>query len=255
MPRGGKLTIETAIVDVDEHGNAKSEQTPKPGRYVSLRVTDNGTGMTKDTQSRIFEPFFTTKGIGNGSGLGLATVYGIVRQSEGYVSVDSHLGDGTIFEILFPVMRETSAPSLEAVSASIPGGKETILLVEDSDEVREVVGQFLEAGGYKVITAASSGEALRVASEYKGAIHLVLSDVVMPRTSGPELVERLSSGRPEMKVVFMSGYTSDRITTERLSKEDFNFIQKPFTQLELARKLREVLDAATKRFAGKVSSR
>jgi CheY-like chemotaxis protein len=216
--------------------------------------------MTKETQSHIFEPFFTTKGVGKGVGLGLATVYGVVRQSDGYVSVRSDLGRGTTIEILFPLVQGAfDAPSLEAVSACVPRGKETILLVEDSDEVRELIRQFLEASGYKVLPAKNSAEAIRVANKYRGAIQLVLSDVVMPRISGPELVGRLFSSRPAMKVLFMSGYTlfmsgytDERMIKEKLGKADFNFIQKPFTQMALASKLREILDGAPKRAAGKV---
>jgi PAS domain S-box-containing protein len=260
MPRGGKLNIETAVVEINEEGAAETGQTPKPGRYVALRVTDTGVGMTKETQSHIFEPFFTTKGIGKGVGLGLATVYGVVRQSDGYVSVRSDLGRGTTIEILFPLVQGAfDAPSLEAVSACVPRGKETILLVEDSDEVRELIRQFLEASGYKVLPAKNSAEAIRVANKYRGAIQLVLSDVVMPRISGPELVGRLFSSRPAMKVLFMSGYTlfmsgytDERMIKEKLGKADFNFIQKPFTQMALASKLREILDGAPKRAAGKV---
>jgi CheY-like chemotaxis protein len=250
MPRGGTLTIETATVDIDEDYSVNSEDTPKPGRYVVLRVSDTGTGMSKDTQASIFEPFFTTKTT-KGSGLGLATVYGVVRQSDGYISVHSELGYGTAFEILFPLVRETfDSPSSEAL-ARIPGGNETILLVEDSNEVRALIRQFLEGSGYKVLTAKDSAEALGISTAYQDTIHLVLSDVVMPRISGPELVGHLFANRPAMKVLLMSGYTNDRVRREMVGKDDFNLIEKPFTQLALGSKLREVLDGATTR-AGQV---
>src|SRR5579859_690473 len=245
MPLGGKLTIETANVNVDKN-SFEGERTPKPDRYAALRVTDTGIGMDKETQSRIFEPFFTTKGIDQGTGLGLATVYGIVSQSNGYISVHSELGRGTSFEILFPRVRETGdLQQLEALAACTPKGSETILLVEDATKVRELVCEFLEMSGYKVLTAGSSAETIQVASEYEGTIHLVLSDVVMPGVSGPVLVEHLLSKRPAMKVLFMSGYTDDRITQDKVSKKAFNFIQKPFTHMALASKVREVFDKAS----------
>jgi len=242
MPQGGKLTIENANVDTDG-GNFEGEQTPKAGQYVALRVTDTGIGMDKDTQSRIFEPFFTTKGV-DGTGLGLATVYGIVHQSNGYISVHSELGRGTSFEILFPRVKEAGQlEQAEEPSTRIPQGSETILLVEDATKIRELVCEFLQISGYNVLTAENSVEATRVANEYAGQIDLVLSDVVLPGVSGPVFVEHFLSKRPGIKVLFMSGYTDDRITRDKASKEGFNFIQKPFTQAALAGKIREILDA------------
>jgi PAS domain S-box-containing protein len=244
MPQGGTLTIETLNVNVAE-GDLNDERAAKPGPYVALKVTDTGIGMDKETQARVFEPFFTTKGIGQGTGLGLATVYGIVRQSGGYVSVHSGLGRGTSFEILFPRVTETAGlRQLEGLSASAPKGSETILVVEDAIQIREIVREWLEMSGYKVLTAGDSTEAVRVATAHEGAIHLVLTDVVMPGVGGPALVEHLLSMQPGMKVLFMSGYTDARITHHKISEIGFHFIQKPFTQAALASKVREVLDGA-----------
>jgi two-component system cell cycle sensor histidine kinase/response regulator CckA len=243
MPQGGNLAIETTNVNID--GSLAGERALKPGRYVALRVTDTGSGMDQETQSRIFEPFFTTKGVGHGTGLGLAMVYGIISQSNGHISVQSELGRGASFEILLPWMEEPSGlQALEALPARIPKGSETILLVEDGTKVRELVCEFLEISGYKVLTAGSSAEAIQVANEYESTIHLVLSDVVMPGVRGPVLVEHLLSKRPAMQVLFMSGYTDDKITQDKVNEEGFNFIHKPFTQAALAGKVREILDAA-----------
>jgi two-component system cell cycle sensor histidine kinase/response regulator CckA len=244
MPLGGKLTIETANVNIDDD-RPEGEQTRKPGRYVALRVTDTGTGMDQETQSHIFEPFFTTKGVGRGTGLGLAMVYGITSQSNGYISVHSELGRGASFEILLPSMGKAGdGQALEVQPGRIPRGSETILLVEDATKIRELVCEFLQISGYKVLIAGSSAEAIQVAGEYEGAIHLVLSDVVMPGVRGPVIVEHLLTKRPGMQVLFMSGYTDDRVTQDKVNEEGFNFIHKPFTQEALAGKVREILDAA-----------
>ncbi len=239
MPQGGKLTIETADAN-GENGSVEVE-----GRHVALRVTDTGVGIDKATQARVFEPFFTTKGIGLGTGMGLATVYGIVSQSKGSISVHSEPGRGTSFEILFPRVEETGdSQKPEALPARIGRGTETVLLVEDATQVRELVRQLLESAGYKVLTAQGSTEAIQVASEYQGGIHLVLSDVVMPGLSGPALVEQLLLKRPALKVLFMSGYADDKITLDKMKKEGLNFIEKPFTQVALATKVREILHKA-----------
>jgi two-component system, cell cycle sensor histidine kinase and response regulator CckA len=245
MPHGGKLMIETANMTIHDC-DFEDSGAARPGQYVVLSVTDTGIGMDEQTQARMFDPFFTTKGLGHGTGLGLATVYRIVKLSDGYILVYSGVGRGTSFKILLPkASRMTEASLPEAVSTPAPKGSETVLLVEDTDQVRKLVCQLLEMSGYKVLTAGSSAEALDLAGAYEGLIHLVLTDVVMPGMSGYVLVEQLLSNRPQIKMLLMSGYTDDRITHGALSKGDFNFIQKPFSHEALAGKVREVLDGAS----------
>jgi CheY-like chemotaxis protein len=240
MPGGGILTIETSNLDLD--GATDHSSPPKrTGNYVALRVTDTGTGIDKQTLAHIFEPFFSTKGIGMGTGLGLATVHGIVAQSDGQISVQSQPGRGTTFEILLPrVKDEISQPASPAVHVS--RGSETILLVEDSNDLRHVVRQFLEIDGYKVLGAADATEAIQVAKLHVGPIHLVLTDVVLPGVSGRVLAEQLMSVRPEANVLFMSGYTDDTVLYHQVSQAALNFIQKPFTRSNLVHKVRYVLD-------------
>jgi PAS domain S-box-containing protein len=242
MPKGGKITIETGRAYLDE-AYAREHVAVQPGHYVVLTVSDTGIGMDAETQKRIFDPFFTTKEIGKGTGLGLATVYGIVKQSEGNIWVYSELGIGTTFKVYLPRVDEVAdGEELAGDSRSVPGGSETILLVEDEDLVRRLAVKILEEFGYTVITAANGEDGLRLCKEFKGPIDLLISDVVMPQMSGRQLAEHVSVLRPETKVLFMSGYTDDAIVRHGILEEDMAFIQKPFLPDALARKTRELLD-------------
>jgi len=239
MPKGGRLTIETSNLLADEaSGTAPYVQ---PGAYVMLTVSDTGCGMDAETQSRIFEPFFTTKGQGKGTGLGLATVYGIIKQSGGYIWVSSEVGKGTTFRIYLPVVE--GVPETAEVHGAGSGGSETVLLVEDEAKLRSLVRRVLETEGYLVLEALDCMEALLIASRHKGHIHMLLTDVVMPVMSGCELAERLAKRRPEMKILYMSGYTDDRIFRHGILESGVAFLQKPFAPESLAHKVREVLDA------------
>jgi two-component system, cell cycle sensor histidine kinase and response regulator CckA len=242
MPSGGNLTIETAEVDLD--GNYAAEHLGvKPGLHVMLAVTDTGVGMDKATQRRIFEPFFTTKPTGQGTGLGLATVFGIVQQSGGTIWVYSEPRQGTTFKIYLP---RSSASPVESVSRSARPvalrGVETILLVEDEDQVRHLVRNVLQRSGYEVLEAHNPGDALLLCEQHPAPIDLLLTDVVMPRMSGPELCERLSAVRTDLKVLFISGYTERALPPHRLRDPDLAFLQKPISPDSLLRKVREVLD-------------
>jgi len=244
MPRAGQMTIETQNVDVDA---AYAEVRPpmQPGRYVVLAVSDTGTGMDRDTQARIFEPFFSTKAQGKGTGLGLATVYGIVKQSDGYIWVYSEEGQGTTFKIYLPRVDKALSPSPKAAAAAEPArGSETILLVEDEEVVRRLTTRILRKSGYTVLEATHSDEAIERCEEYRDTIHLMLTDVVLRGLSGRDLAELLSTRRPDMKVIYMSGYTDEVIAHRGILKAGIPFIQKPFTVVSLSRKVREVLDEA-----------
>jgi two-component system cell cycle sensor histidine kinase/response regulator CckA len=242
MPTGGKLTMETANVTLDE-GYARDHLEVKPGRYVMLAVSDSGMGMDRATQARIFEPFFTTKATGKGTGLGLSTVFGIVQQSEGSVWVYSEPGKGTCFKVYLP---RVDAPA-DAFPSVHPRrsrrGTETILLVEDDDQLRVVEESILRGSGYNVIKAGNAGEALLESERFPGTIHLLLTDVVMPQVSGPELAKRLAKSRPDMKVLCMSGYTDDSIVRHGVLEAKLAYLQKPVTPHTLTTKVREVLDA------------
>ena len=242
MPRGGRLSIETALTELDE-SYATQHLTVKPGRYVLMTVTDNGTGMDEATRLRVFEPFFTTKGRALGTGLGLATVYGIVSQSSGYIWVYSELAHGTTFKVYLPDAAGTSAPEpagLETEAA--PAGTETILLVEDEEAVRNLSRVLLERAGYQVLDAPDADQAERIFRQHPGTIALLLTDVVIPGLSGPELFARLESIQPDLRVVFMSGYPDREITRHPDFSVDVAFVQKPFTGDGLVRKVREALD-------------
>jgi signal transduction histidine kinase/ActR/RegA family two-component response regulator len=242
MPQGGNLIIETANVYLDEN-YAGNHVDVRPGPYVVLAVSDTGCGMDKETQSHIFEPFFTTKELGKGTGLGLATVYGIVKQSGGNIWVYSELTKGTTFKIYLPRVdaelkeRVRTSERLEPSHAT-----ETILLVEDEEMVRTLACDILEERGYQVLVAANGEEAIRICSEHAGPIHLMLSDVVMPRMSGKGLAEKIKPSRHGIEVLFMSGYTDDAIVHHGVLEPGTNFLEKPFTPEALARKVREVLD-------------
>jgi PAS domain S-box-containing protein len=245
MPTGGRLTIETANVHLDR-GYAAGHATVEPGPYVMLTVTDTGCGMDAETQSRIFEPFFTTKEAGKGTGLGLATVYGVVKQSGGYIWVYSEIGCGTTFKIYLPqVTAEVDAPVVEQQTRGSSAGTETILFVEDEQSVRELVRDYLRGVGYRVLEAGDGIEALEAAALYNGKIHVLITDVVMPRLSGRDLAAKLSSTRPDLKVLFISGYTDDTIVRHGVLEGGVAFLQKPFNLNALAEKIREVLKGET----------
>ena len=240
MPHGGQLLIGTGFAQRDED-YARFHPEVRPGRYAVLAVSDTGVGMDEVTQQRMFEPFFTTKEVGHGTGLGLSTVQGIVAQSGGHISVASEVGRGTTFEICLPVPADAAFPPEKQVTPSNLRGKETILVVEDQAEVRNFAAEALEAYGYSVIPAANAGEALMICEQETGRIELVLTDVTMPRIGGQELVERLAKLRPDIKAVFMSGYSGMGLIARAVPGDGVHFIQKPFQPEELAAKIREVL--------------
>lgn len=246
MPTGGKLIIETANADLDET-YCRSHPSVQPGHYVMVSVSDTGMGMDAKTQAHIFEPFFTTKELGKGTGLGLATVYGIVKQSEGYIWVYSEIGKGTTFKVYFPRIDEpTQTVEIDRGRVEFLRGSETILLAEDAEPLRELTCAFLEKNGYTVLAAENSKEAIELAERQDRPIHLLLTDVVMPGMSGRELADCLTAKYPDMRVLYMSGYTSDTIIHHGVLDPGIFFIEKPFSQEALTRKLREVLDSTEK---------
>jgi two-component system, cell cycle sensor histidine kinase and response regulator CckA len=244
MPNGGKLILSTDNRELDE-AYARAHPPTRPGSYVMLNIQDNGAGMDLETLKRIFEPFFTTKEQGRGTGLGLSTVYGIVKQSEGYIWVYSEPGRGTSFEIYLPRVEGEVVPTLEMVPPPMefPHGTETILLVEDEEAVRNLARTILQEYGYTVLEAYHGAEALRVAIRHEGPIHLLLTDVVMPLMSGRQLADKLTALRSEMKIIYMSGYTDYTIADHGILEPGTMFLQKPFTLGLLVSKVREVLDS------------
>lgn len=244
MPEGGSLAIETANVMVDEEEDADQHPGVPPGSYVTFAVSDTGCGMDDETQKRIFEPFFTTKEVGSGTGLGLSTVYGIVKQHEGNISVYSEVGQGACFKVYLPrVDEEVQAEVPEGDAEALPRGCETILVVEDDETVRSVVGRQLQQQGYNVLLAAGAEVAEKLHEEHESEIMLLLTDVVMPGCNGYELYRRVTKKQPSLKVMFMSGYTGQAIEDSKLPYGAFPFMQKPFDQAELARTVRRVLDS------------
>ena len=244
MPHGGRIVIETANCELDE-AYARRHPPMQPGRFVMLAVSDTGTGMDVETQTHIFEPFFTTKEKGKGTGLGLATVYGVVKQTGGFIWLYSEPGQGTTFKIYLPRVEDAveSARS-EKASAESPQGSETILLVEDEQDVREVAREFLTLGGYAVLEAKDGAEAIETAQRHPGPIHLLVTDMVMPGISGRKLAARLATLRPQMKVVYMSGYTEYATVRQGDLDQNAALLTKPFTRSTLARTVREVLQGS-----------
>jgi CheY-like chemotaxis protein len=242
MPRGGRITIETRNVELDS-SYAKEHLNVQSGSYVLLAVTDTGSGMDEVTRERIFEPFFTTKEQGKGTGLGLSTVHGIIQQSGGHIEVYSEPRRGTTFKIYLPQLRASQADRASpSVSIQVPRGSETILLTDDDDGIRTMARVALQSYGYTVIEAKDGDDGMRIGVNRDAPIDLLITDVVMPKSSGRELVEKLRPAQPTMKVLYISGYTDDAIVRHGILEDGVSFLHKPFTPTTLARKVREVLD-------------
>jgi two-component system, cell cycle sensor histidine kinase and response regulator CckA len=243
MPKGGKLTIETANVELNEDYFRDHGVENQAGPYVMLAVTDTGTGMDKETRARIFEPFFTTKGLGRGTGLGLSTVYGIVKQNKGHIWVYSEPEKGTTFKVYFPrVGVETEVAKREEVPVRSLEGSETILVVEDDEMLRKMAVKMLKGYGYRLITARNGEDALEIAGSHDGPIHLMLTDVVMPGLNGPDLAEQMKLRVPGIKTIYMSGYTDNAVAHHGVLEKGIEFIHKPFFREDLANKVREIFD-------------
>jgi signal transduction histidine kinase/ActR/RegA family two-component response regulator len=244
MPRGGTLTIATGNVRV-EQDSVGERLYVAPGTYVVLSVRDTGTGISKEIQERIFDPFYTTKEVGKGTGLGLATVYGIVKQSGGYVWVDSEPGKGACFTIYLPSAKGVPVREIATKDETRPRGTETVLVAEDEDALRDTICEYLRNLGYKVLAAESGPAALSVVNKHQGHIDLLITDVVMPKMSGRELSETLEKMIPELKTIYMSGYTDDAVLRNGICDLGAAFLQKPFSLGALARKSRETLERVT----------
>jgi two-component system, cell cycle sensor histidine kinase and response regulator CckA len=247
MPKGGRLIITTEPVALDD-AFVQTHPQARRGQFVLLRVTDTGCGMDAATIERIFEPFFTTKDVGKGTGLGLATVYGIVKQHEGWIEVNSRPGEGSTFSVFLPATGQTArAPDRPApAGAEVRGGTETILVVEDEPVLRDMAQVILQECGYRVLEASTGVEALQVWSQQDGPVDLLLTDMVMPDgISGMELAQRLLSHKPSLKIIFTSGYNVDELDTDFIRKGGATFLQKPYTRSTLAKAVRQCLDQKT----------
>lgn len=233
--------METSNVEISPEDGRDLDLAP--GRYVVLQVTDTGHGMDPATLSHVFEPFFTTKPMGKGTGLGLATVYGIVKQSGGGIRVESDPDRGTRFRVYLPAVEGEGGRQVEPVhKEKVEGGSETVLIAEDEPDLRELTRIFLEGYGYKVLEAASADEAIRTADQFGDPIHLLLTDVIMPGMSGRQLAEKILSKRPLTKIVYMTGYTDDMVVQHKVLEPGVQLLQKPFTKVDLAQKVRSTLD-------------
>ncbi|MGQ9597782.1 MAG: ATP-binding protein [Anaerolineae bacterium] len=244
MPQGGRLLIETANVFLNR-SYANQHFGVEPGEYVLLAVSDTGVGMSEEVKARIFEPFFTTKGPGQGTGLGLSTVYGIIRQYEGHISVYSEVGQGATFKLYLPLAANGgNSPASGPGKTTMPTlqGSETVLVVEDEALVREMIRDLLTAHGYQVLTAQDGVEGLQIAQDHQGPIHLLLTDVVMPRMSGRILAEQLHLNRPETRLLYVSGYTGNEIAHRGVLEDSAHFLSKPFDPEALVWKVRDILD-------------
>jgi len=243
MPKGGSLTLETRNVELDE-SYTRNYPDVRPGNYVLIAISDTGCGMNEETKAHIFEPFFTTKAPGKGTGLGLATVFGIVKQCSGHVTVHSELNKGTTVKIYLPTLpQEAKKLAARKTQFTIPKGTETVLVAEDEEGLRVVIRIVLQTNGYQVLEAINGEEALALAKSHPEPIHLLLADLVMPKKGGRELADEIAIVRPETKVIYMSGYTDDAVVRLGVLEADMPFLQKPFTPATLARKVREVLDS------------
>lgn len=241
MPAGGRIIIETTHAELDEH-YVSGHPGARAGQFVVLVVSDTGCGIDESIKAQIFEPFFTTKEVGQGTGLGLSTVYGIVKQSEGYISMYSEVGKGTTFKIYFPrVSEKAEAVSLSHEPVEAPRGSETILVAEDDQTLREITVTLLKDGGYRVLEAKNSQDALRSIAASQVEIDLLLTDVVMPGKSGPELVKQLRESHPKLRSLFMSGYTGDLVALRGVVMQEASFLEKPFTKSSLLAKVYSVL--------------
>jgi CheY-like chemotaxis protein len=241
MPDGGSLTITTEEVDIDEKF-IHMHQEGMIGKYAVITISDTGTGMDENTKENIFEPFFTTKEVGKGTGLGLAMVYGTIKQHNGFINVYSEPGKGTTFKIYLPLAESGVQHKEKDEVTSVSSGNETILLIEDDQAVRRSIKALLEEFGYKVIEAADGDQAITLFRKNKDFLQLVISDVIMPRQSGKEVYDELKKLRPDIKVLFISGYSADILTKKGIAGEGINFISKPINPEVFFRKIREVLD-------------
>jgi hypothetical protein len=244
MPQGGRITIKTENAEIDK-SNLLQNPSAKLGPGVLLSVSDTGAGMDKRTQAHIFEPFFSTKELGKGTGLGLSTVFGIVTQSSANIQVDSQPGRGTTFRILFPRCDDVPLIERQAKLAPIRGGTETILLVDDNDRLRALTRQLLENCGYTVLDSGIPADAIGIAEQHNGPLPLMIADVMMPGLCGPALAKRLSTTRPEMRVLYTSGCADDTVFKRNLVGADYHFLEKPYTRDDLVRTVREILDSPT----------
>ena len=246
MPRGGQLAISVSVREIDDK-YASQVLEARPGRFVCLKHTDTGEGIPPENLARIFEPFFTTKELGNGTGLGLATVFGIVKQHQGWIEVDSRLKHGTTFTLFFPAASPSTSQAETSETKFIRrGGTETILVVEDERDLRDLVCRILRHDGYRVFEAVDGPSALKIWAEYKDQINLLFTDVIMPGgLNGREIAEKIWSERPDLKVIFSSGYGADTLGKDFKLDPKFNFLQKPYEPDKLARTVRRCLDAKT----------